>query len=283
MSKRYKFVSHQDMIDYYDRKISLKNSCHITFDDGDISVYNIAFPILKEKNIPATLFVSPLMISQGTNYWFQDLKHLDHEVVRQKFKLQVSDKPGLESFGPNQFLKSQTFSTIDSIIRKVKNETHPNIPSYNMSDEQLKELAESNFFTIGAHTLHHPILSNESDSISAGEILDSVRDLSILLNKKVDAFAFPNGLETIDYGSRELGIIKSSDVSVSYSCTYNFFSQKCNRYAIPRVEIENGGDLKIKAKTFYIPVLLNWLLKNTPNGPYGTRKKIHRLLSTNGT
>ncbi|MBE3090467.1 MAG: polysaccharide deacetylase family protein [Actinobacteria bacterium] len=64
----YNFIRIEDIESCcYDNK-KYNNRCHICFDDGDITVYKNAFPVLREMNVPATLFVSPKVISDGSNY-----------------------------------------------------------------------------------------------------------------------------------------------------------------------------------------------------------------------
>ncbi len=56
-SNGYNAVTDNDMIDfYYNGKELPQNSIHITIDDGYRSNYEIAYPILKENNMKATIF-----------------------------------------------------------------------------------------------------------------------------------------------------------------------------------------------------------------------------------
>ena len=48
------------------------NCCHLTFDDGHISFYNNAYPIIKDYKIPASLYVSPEIVQNKELYWFQN-------------------------------------------------------------------------------------------------------------------------------------------------------------------------------------------------------------------
>ena len=61
----YHFISYDDLIQYKEGKKTLyKKSAVLTFDDGYEDVYKNAYPILKEYNIPFTMFII-------TDYWEQ--------------------------------------------------------------------------------------------------------------------------------------------------------------------------------------------------------------------
>lgn len=54
----YTPITYQDLLDYSNSNKPLyKRSCIITFDDGYKSIYEHVFPLIKEYNIPITIFV----------------------------------------------------------------------------------------------------------------------------------------------------------------------------------------------------------------------------------
>ena len=64
----------------------------------------------------------------------------------------------------------------------------------NVTASELRALADSGLVALGAHTLSHPILRNETASCSEDEIVRSVSELSSLVGRQVRYFAYPNGL-----------------------------------------------------------------------------------------
>ncbi|UCF77827.1 MAG: hypothetical protein JSW03_06860 [Candidatus Eiseniibacteriota bacterium] len=89
------FISIEDIESYYhDRDRNFNNCCHVCFDDGEISVYANAFLVLKETNIPAPVFVSPRIVKEGCNYWFQELRHIRKKLGDGPVKRQISDMLG---------------------------------------------------------------------------------------------------------------------------------------------------------------------------------------------
>ena len=76
ISRSYNFISSEEIEKYYYSNKHFNNCCHICFDDGDKSFYDQAFGVLKQMNIPATIFVSPQIINNNSNYWFQDIEYI---------------------------------------------------------------------------------------------------------------------------------------------------------------------------------------------------------------
>jgi hypothetical protein len=70
IKKKFLFTKLDDVLSNHNKSVNL---CHITFDDGDITFNNVCKYLQKEE-IHSTLFVSPKIISERKNYWFQDIE-----------------------------------------------------------------------------------------------------------------------------------------------------------------------------------------------------------------
>ena len=112
---------------------------------------------------------------------------------------------------------------------------------YNITKDQLAELNKSDLITIAAHTMNHPILSNETDSDARVEISDSVEKLFQMLNEDVKYFAYPNGITGLDYGTREQMILGENRIRLAFTADRGFFSKKINPFCIPRGSLSGTG------------------------------------------
>ena len=280
LGKIYNFVSSQDIIDYYNNDLGLSNSCHITFDDGHRSIYDYAYPVLKKYNLNASLFVSPSVLENNQNYWFQDIEKYDkNDVLKsicnvKKINLDVIKKIELNQ---TELAKSLSYEEILLVLNelskscgKVKNSR------LNVNKKELIELSNSGNFTIGSHTYNHPILSNEKYDYADYQITESLNYLKKLLNKEVNTFAFPNGIPNLDYGKREINICKINNIKAAYSCEISYFNKINSKLAIPRLEISSGGSIKTAIKAIF----LNSLRRKLSNEKvYNNRLKIKNLLN----
>lgn len=242
LTKCYDIASIKDIEEYYYHNRKLNNVCHITFDDGDISFYNIVFPILKKYNVPASIYVSPLAAKERRNFWFQEIRGYDKKLLWQLIKNKKGNKVFNKIPSLNVALKSMSLENIWDAIRyyQKKTGTSPK-PCMNMDTNTIIELHQSNLVEVGAHTLNHPILSNETNEVVRNEILSSIYDLGKMLDSEVRYFAYPNGIPGLDFGEREMDILQSAGIKLAFSTENKSFSQNNNPLSIPRNGISKGS------------------------------------------
>jgi peptidoglycan/xylan/chitin deacetylase (PgdA/CDA1 family) len=254
LKSKYQIVplSHFENIDNYKKRNAL---CCITFDDGDKSVYEVVFPILKKHNVPATIFVSPRSILQKFNFWFQEIKGYNSsimlDILIKELKLSTQEKPNLSY---DSILKTLPLEKINKVISIYQKETKtPPKPFRNLDLEKIKELQNSKLITIGAHTLYHPILKNETDERTNEEISKSITELSELLGEQVQYFAYPNGTPGLDFDLREINYLKNNKIKIAVSTEPKFINKKVDKMAFPRIGITKGSLNFIKLRLFLGP------------------------------
>ena len=243
LKSRYVLVSLEELESLITEKRSTKNICHISFDDGEGSFYDTIFPLLKKHNLPASLFVSPGVISTGTNYWFQETLGYDEKILKG-----ISSKylniplQKLKKFSAGNILKCLPFHRIAEIIELYRQQTgsEKKAPA-NMTADQLRIVDASGLVTVGAHSLNHPILANENDDDCYQEISGSIRRLEILLGHPVKYFAYPNGREGIDFGEREKTYLRENRIPLAFSATLDNLSASCDPLSIPRMGFARMG------------------------------------------
>ena len=84
LAKNYKIISLDKIVDRIKNRRSLRRCVAITFDDGFRDNYEIAYPILKKYNVPATIFLTtgymPIIFS---SYQSLPLRFLQQLMVRE--------------------------------------------------------------------------------------------------------------------------------------------------------------------------------------------------------
>jgi len=250
LKSRFKLVSINDIEDYFYNGKILKDCCHLTIDDGDITFYNIIYPVLKKMNISATLFVSPKICSELSNFWFQEIRRFDQnklkKIILEEYKIDLNLFKGYSNI---VFLKNMKIIQIWELIGKYNSLYNlPAIENQNMSIEQLRKIDRDGLVTIGAHTMNHPILANESGETSNQEILDSIRELENILEHEVKYFAYPNGTPNLDFAVREIEILKNANCNLAFSAEKKNFTLTDNPLSVPRYGLSTGSKFFIKAK-----------------------------------
>jgi hypothetical protein len=113
----------------------------------------------------------------------------------------------------------------------------------NMSVSELREICGTRLVTLGAHTMNHPILTNEEDRSCIFEITESVQQLAALLDRPVTTFAYPNGIYGLDFGEREQNVLRGCGVRLAFTTHAGRLSTGDNPLRIPRIAISNGEPL----------------------------------------
>ncbi len=251
LKRMYTMVSLEDIYAFYYDDMPLKNVCHITFDDGDRSFYEKAFPILKKYDVPVSIYVSPKATIEQQNFWFQEIRGYDEDIL-----LEIMDE--LELFEKDKLIphikptfKKLSLYDIWKVINMYQAKTGTsNKPCYNMDTDQIIELDQSGLVSVGAHTLSHPILKNESDERASYEIQGSVNKLSEILNREVIHFAYPNGRYGEDFDEREMGFLDETGIKLSFTTDKGQVSAVNHTLKIPRNGLTKGGSFNVFTKLF---------------------------------
>lgn len=250
-----KINEYAEPIDITELKVMIEHKkknvgkCHITFDDGDITFYNNALPVMKKLNIPFSLFISPKVVVEEKNYWFQDLYQIEKKIGKNRLNELIYNQTN-----GNIDLKNLRISKILSIIRNIKEiESIEKVPFQNLNIDQLIYINSLELSNIGPHTLNHPILANESSITSNYEITESVNKLSSILGKNIDTFAYPNGLIKYDFSEREINILRKNKIKLAFTTMPGFFGIGTNPLMIPRI----GLSIKMHKIPFSTKIKMN--------------------------
>ena len=205
------------------------NTAVITFDDGLKNNYTAAYPLLKELNLPATIFVATGFIGTDRLHWPDELFMLFLETKTDKIDLSAF---GLRSFSlattagkkeaheaVNEHLKTlklkeknESFSQIKKILSHGANSTGYSDNFKLLSWEDVDVMNKSGLIDFGAHTCTHEILSNLDDKSLNDEIRNSCARISQYGPNLL--FAYPNGRQQ-DFDQRAKVILKQLDVLCS--------------------------------------------------------------------
>ena len=154
-----------------------KNYFHLTFDDGLSEFYTIAAPILKEKNIHATIFLNTDFIdNKELFYRFKASILFDKLKNNSILSVGYKDIPRLDELAK---------------INEIDFSTYLSKEKPYLDSNQIKELIGQGF-TFGTHSKDHPLyneLSIEEQLTQTTESIDFVVD-KFKLDYKVFSFPF---------------------------------------------------------------------------------------------
>lgn len=184
----------------------------LTFDDGYIDNYNIVYPYLLEQQIPFTIYICNGLINKSIYIWWYlilSLYESENKVIiidNRKVKLEPSNKSIIF-----KFLKSQNEDSLKSLLSNLGIDINQSNKLFNeeiaMTWAQISKIAESEYVTIGAHTINHYSLKYLSDESSFDEMLLSKNEIEKHIKRKVFHFAYPFGSDN-EVSERELVFAK---------------------------------------------------------------------------
>ena len=202
-----------------------KRACAISFDDGWLDNYQFAFPLLKQYQLPATIFLVSDMVATKRNFWPERLAELLRVTATRHSELwdapayrwlrELSTDYEFGNLPPN---REQLFAIFNQSKRQSDDELHARIDAMQRSSEslptpneavvnwnQVAEMADSGLVDFGSHTCDHIRLTdNISEQEAMHQIVASKAKIAEATNKEVELFCYPNG----DFNEIALNIVR---------------------------------------------------------------------------
>jgi peptidoglycan/xylan/chitin deacetylase (PgdA/CDA1 family) len=197
------------------------NTIVITIDDGYKNFYDIAFPILKKHNVPATFFVTTGFINGDLWLWPDQLKWLLQKNTTRLDSVNLNNHDFLlnGTFAENwQTINDYCLSIADELkyrcIKELANHLKVELPikapeRYSPCTwPQLTEMQNAGI-EIGGHTVTHPSLGQVSITQAKVEIENCYNELNNKLGEQQRTFCYPNGAPN-DYNEAIKDIVKDA-------------------------------------------------------------------------
>ncbi len=225
------------------------NTAVITIDDGYDDAFEIAFPILKKFNAPATLFVVTDFLDGKMWIWTDKARYLlyqtklnefNFEIGAKKFEINLTDKNSRLNFATKINSELKKLSTLErdekiNELAKIVQVELPILPPKRfapISWNQAREM-DKNGVAIESHTVTHPILTNISETELSFELTKSREVLAEQLQREVKIFCYPNG---------NVALRESLAVSNTYDCAVTteirLATATDKLFLLPRIDAE---------------------------------------------
>jgi len=233
-------------------------ACAITFDDGWADNFEFAFPILKEMEIPASIFLTSDIIGTGKMFWPERLSRIVREIALHHHKdwshpklewIQRADTsyqfdssaPSTEELSEliasaKRLTDSEIHSRLDIIERDLKLSL-PDSDQSLLHWSQITEMIDSGIIEVGSHTCHHIRLNSTTPpDVLEKEIISSKQQIEHRTGQNVATFCFPNG----DYSSSALDLVKQYyDCALTTKSGFN--TKDTDKYLLHRFGIHQGN------------------------------------------
>ncbi len=236
----------------------------ITFDDGYRSIHDLALPILKEFNLPSTVFVTTDCMREE-NLW--------NDRIIEAVRRLPGDRLDMRDAGIGILSLAGTearFATANRLVESIKYlapktrfELMREIEARGGDDsghklmltrEMVASMAEQGV-EIGGHTVSHPILTSLDDQDARAEIENGKTELEAITGRPVRLFAYPNGKTGMDYDDRHVRMAREAGFAAAFTTTPGAASKRHDLFQLPRSRPWDPTPVRFGMR------LLSWLAK----------------------
>jgi len=242
-------------------KVSLPpRSVVLTFDDGYASNYELAFPLLKRYQVPATVYLTTEFVLEKRLLWTDKV-----ELSIQQGQLPDAGRKLAELTGISELASESNWEELVKHVKgwiKCHSECDKQVlvekimlamkieeavldtpaTAQPLTEDSIREMLGSGLIEFGAHTRTHPILSRCNDEQVVYEILTSVREVETLIGQPCRHFAYPNGREN-EFDQRSVDTLKKAGIETAMTTIEGENDRNSDLYRLKRIGVYNGISL----------------------------------------
>lgn len=211
----------------------------LTVDDGYRDFYQVAYPLLKKHQLPATLFVTTGFVNQELWLWPDQITWLLNHAERLEESIALGDVT-LAAQSINEQARPSMWSQIIGYLLSIDDaQKHDWIARFagalklELPDQasqeyeactwdELREM-QANGIELGGHTHTHPSLGQVSSKQLENELSTCIRLLTQELGEAARDFCFPNG-QPNDHNETVKRVVKASGFRSSVTAFYDKFA-----------------------------------------------------------
>ncbi len=205
------------------------NPLLLTFDDGYRDNLQHAFPILKQYNFPATIFLATNYIGKKKPFFWDLVAYCFHHTKKETVNLAHMGQQHWTNQAEQIVVTKRWLEVLKHLPNDEKETAVRQLPqqlevtlSENAFDgicltwDEVRTMFKSNLITFGAHTQNHPILTRILIEEAAHEIIGSQARIEAEIGSKIDTFAYPNG-QASDFNSRLMNILQKNGFTSAFT------------------------------------------------------------------
>jgi len=241
----------------------------ITFDDGYLDNYELAFPVLKQHSVPATFFIATGFVTDGGMTWWDEIAWMARTSPRDQMLLD----PWFAE--PLSLTDDSIDQTINQLLRKYKGLAQDEaelflntvaaesdsgrVPKHVadalwMNWDMIREMDQSGM-EIGAHTVNHPVLSTCPVHVQKDEIVGSKQKIESELGHSIESFSYPVG-QPDSYTEETKRILQEAGIRWAFTFSGGFYRPHTfDNLEFPRLAVEPRISFSLFRSTAQLPWL----------------------------
>lgn len=239
----------------------------VTFDDGYRDNFEVAFPILRELNLPATIFLATGHIGAQKLFWWDAIawcfKKTEYATVQipeigaQKWVLTSPAEKRAAIEAVLAYAKTASENARREFVEKLSDVLGLEMPAeiaqkMHLNWDEVRAMAQ-NKIEFGSHTVTHPILSQVDEKQLRFEACQSKSDIERATGREVLAFAYPAGTRARRSESARAMIEKCG---YRFAVAYDQNIGSADRFALPRLHVDRDQSLELLRANAFFPNLM---------------------------
>ncbi|RWE00112.1 polysaccharide deacetylase family protein [Mesorhizobium sp.] len=247
-----------------------RNAAAITFDDGYADVLQNAVPIMRRMNCLATVFVTTTAITDPAVFWWDILSRIILETTTLPDSLAIEfagrnydwrvtgDAMHAQSgnavnrtrlhFDLHALLKplqvQEREKALERLARWARTDAGPRKSDRAMTHQELRQLADTDGVSIGAHTCTHPSLPLLKQDDLEREISGSRKQCEEITGRRVVGFAYPFG----DFDDSTANAVRSAGMDYAVTTLPREVGSKVDPFRLPRLMVADWGEVDFRRR-----------------------------------
>lgn len=240
LSRHYHVLPLEEVVSSVQAKRALPpNSIVLTFDDGFLSNYTLAFPLLKHFKTPATIFLATAFVDEKKPIWVDRLDYAFHKAGRTPEEM-ILAKARLKAL-PQEEVEVELAKIEEKLGCRLVDVSAPDTPAiYRSLDwRHVREMHASGLVSFGCHTHNHLILGRSQPATIHRELTTSRAIIERELGQPCSTFCYPNGGPG-DFSETSEAILKSLGFQCAITAIGSYNLRPVNLYRMLRLAVLNN-------------------------------------------
>lgn len=257
LARKFPIISLEEALSQHQSgQVKTKIQIVLTFDDGYRDNYEVVFPILSRKGLPATFFVVTDYIGSDAPLWDWEIiarsgAYRDIDNIQAKghiFSRRTNESQSSFAYRIFEEMKSADIDAIRGVIDILRDRAKGRLNAYDFRNDscmnwpQVRAMSEAGM-EIGAHGLTHRSLARMPLVQAEDEIKKSKSVIESNIKRECLHFAFPFGSKR-DYNQTLIDNVKGAGFQSCLLNVHGYNHMDTDPFCFKRIIMEETTDLR---------------------------------------